>query len=318
MVKPKKLITIIYPDSDWARTMPGMEASQRRGYEDFFTLAAEEYGITVTRASQSWYANGVFERAWTFERGRWAKVRRRIRPHLVMDKSTLNYAEIPAKAEINSRFPTINPWELDLLASDKLLTSVAFSEVSPRTFLVTNKADLKQALRQIKGPEVIIKPRLGFGGKGIVICNKTQAAKVKRAPLSIVQPWINTKKGIPGLYKGIHDFRVVFAGEKPIIAYIRTPAPGTKLCNISQGGGVIFVPVSKIPVVLKPALQHILSALRVFPQKVFSVDFFFENGRTPYLVELNTKPIMMFPEEFRADEQKMHVGYLDYFESLMH
>lgn len=312
----RKIFAVLFPGNDWSRRHPNMSEDQRRGYEDFFDLARRAYNLLPVRVSKKWFRRTHFDRFWTWQNGAWQKIKRPIRPDIILDKTLFTYGDVQRKVAIGNQFLTVNPWELDMIASDKLLTNITFAPLTPPTFLIKKSADIPAALAKIQTKKIVLKPRLGFGGKGIQIMPRAQARKIQPHHLMLAQPLIATDQGIPGLYRGVHDFRIIFAGDKPMIAYIRTPAPGTLLCNISQGGGVIFVPTSKIPTALKPAWQYILDTLKIFPYKIFSVDFFFGKGR-PYLVELNTKPIMYFPPAFKKEQTKMHHAYLRYLTSLL-
>ncbi|PIW36697.1 MAG: hypothetical protein COW24_03995 [Candidatus Kerfeldbacteria bacterium CG15_BIG_FIL_POST_REV_8_21_14_020_45_12] len=314
----RKIFGVMYPGSDWNQPLPfsDKKSDQREAYESFFTLARDEYGMEPVRFSQQWYKDGSFTRAWGWKGGRWIKLRKPILPDVIMDKSTLSYATLTKKMEINERFHVVNAWELDLISSDKMLTATSFADFTPETFLVRTKTDLHEALKKIPSAEVVMKPRLGYGGDGVQIISKQKARQVNISGLTIVQRFVDTQGGVPGLYRGIHDFRIIFAGDKPIISYIRTAAPGTKLCNMSLGGGVIFVPISKIPKVLKPYVQRVLRSFAVYPDKLFSVDFFFERGR-PYLVEINSKPMIYFPPGHEKQTAQMQRSYMEYFSKLL-
>jgi hypothetical protein len=312
----KTHFTILYGGLKRRGSQPFSDIELDDAYASFLDLAPE-YGLTASIVQRKWYTKGGFDRSWIRKKGQWQLSEKRLKPKLIMDKEALGYDELNLKMELPRMGLTINPWGFDLIASDKLLTSATFHKIVTPTYLVRDLASLKQAVTQIGTKEVVIKPRLGSGGKGIQIVRKSKIQDVQCSELSIVQPFVDTSAGIPGLYKGIHDYRVVFVGNKPVVSYIRTPAPGTRLCNISQGGGVIMVPISKMPKSLKPLIKSALSTLSIFPYKAFSLDFFFDHKKKPHLVEVNTKPIMAFPAGFRKTQDRMHHAYLKYFASLV-
>lgn len=312
----KKQFIILYRGLNKRGTSPFVNLQLDDAYATFLDRAPE-HGLLGSIVQADWYKNGTFTRSWIRHNGAWKVTKQRLKPKLIMDKAALNYDDLEFKMELPGMGITINPWGFDVIASDKLMTSATFSDIVTPTYLVRNVASLKKALKHIKSKEVVIKPRLGSGGKGVQIVKKSKVEEVDFDELSIVQPFVDTSGGVPGVYKGIHDFRVVFVGDKPVVSYIRTPAPGTRLCNISQGGGVIMVPLSKMPKSLKPLIKSALSTLKIFPYKAFSLDFFFDEKRKPHLVEVNTKPIMAFPPEFRKTQDRMHEAYLKYFASLV-
>lgn len=305
------ILAVLYSASDWKFRQPHMKVEHRQAYEEFCTLAKEEFGIQMMRMSAQWFAGNAFQRAWLFDGTLWKKIRKPIRPDVILDKTVFRYEDIPLKIRMSQLFTMVNAWDLDLLASDKLFTYTLFSDFAPPTAVVHSHEDLKRALVEIPGNELILKPRLGSGGKGIQVLSRTEAARVDVSEPMLIQPLMDTSKGIPGVYNGIHDLRIVFANEKPIMQYIRTPAPGTKLCNISLGGGVQFIEYTDIPDTLHPVLEQVLAGLRLFKNKMFSVDFFFVDGR-PYLIELNTKPITYFPTQHVEHQQKLHKLLLEF------
>jgi glutathione synthase/RimK-type ligase-like ATP-grasp enzyme len=309
------VLAILYSGNDWKKGIPFSDTAQRAAYEAFFT-EAKEYSFLPIRVCVDWFQKGVFTRYWIFD-GTWRKVAQPISPTIILDKSVSDYTTIAQKQRIAAETLFINPWEFDVLASDKLLTHIAFPTITPPTKLVRNRKDLRESLASIRSKELVLKPRLGHGGEGIHIVTHQQAKQMTIDSLTIVQPLIDTEKGIPGLYRGIHDLRVLFAGKQIVASYIRTPAPGTKLCNISRGGGVIEVPRKKLPKTLRPLLTQISTALSVFPYTLYSADFFYEKGKTPLLIELNTKPIIAFPKQYTDLQTGIHQIYLKYLASVI-
>lgn len=286
-------------------------------YERFFQLA-REYGFDSRCAPLRWYDGKKITQYWEYTKEGWQVQKKSYTPEIVLDKTSFSYQDISKKEQLHAKAIVVNPWELDMLASDKLLTAAAFADISPKTILVSRQEDLHAAIKQLETKTVVLKPRTASGGEGIQILSKAKARKIEFVQPMIVQEHIDSSKGIPKLYKGIHDYRIIYAGEKPIMTYIRIPAKGTVLCNFAQGATAKFIPVKNIPKKLEPLIQAILERLRVFPNKIFSMDFFFgENGK-PRLIELNTKPTMtLYYKEYRTHEDRLHKSYLKYLATLV-
>lgn len=316
MSKTNPVIGIVYTSNDWNQSEPFENDEMQASYERLYEYAAEQYGTTLYRMSMQWYKNGAFDRAWTWDGKKWRKIRKRIKADLYYDKVSMMYEYLPFKKEFGEENMVINPMELDMLASDKLLTNVLFKDIVPATYAVSTQKELRDGLAKIRTRKAVLKPRMGYGGHGIIIEPKSKLKNRRPRVSSILQPYIDTSAGIPGLFNTTHDLRVNVAGTKPVMTYIRTVAPGTELCNISQGGGIVFLPVSKLPKSVKPLLKQISKTFEMFPYKFYGADFFFENGK-PYLVELNTKPNMVYFEGNLEQERKMHDCVLTYLLSII-
>ena len=312
-----KKILILNEDNDWNKRLPGIKNSQREAYEFFYTRACKEYGLEIFRANLNWYKTGTFNKAWTYKDNVWIKLKNSIKPDIIMDWAFLNDKNIEKKREILSNFITTTPLDLQLLVDDKLMTNMMFSDMTVNYFTVHNNDELKLVLPKIKSSKVVLKPRFGAGGYGIKILTKYKATKTKILGRTVLEEFLDSSKGVPGIYKGVHDFSVIITGTKLTASFIRTAAPGTKLCNVSQGGSIIPVPLNKIPQAIKRVLKIIERKLVIFPYKIYSADFFFKNQK-PLLIELNSKSMISLPAEFFALESQIQYGYLDYLSSIVY
>ncbi|MBI2410510.1 MAG: ATP-grasp domain-containing protein [Candidatus Kerfeldbacteria bacterium] len=311
-----KILAILYSGDDARKKIPFTNSIQRECYEQLYALAEKEYQMTIVRVCIDWFQGKSFRQFWAYKNKRWQKITRSIIPDIILDKSAFAYETIPVKKEIATQYVLVNPWELELLVSDKLFLPILFPQYIPYTTHANTSEELRAALRRVPGKKVVIKPRIGLGGAGIIIAAKSAIREKQiRFPI-IVQEFIDTQKGIPNVYPSIHDLRMLFTGEKIIGAYIRTPAPGTLLCNMSQQGGARFISISEIPKTVFPIIRSIQKSLSLFPYKVYTADFFFTNGR-PLIVELNAKADFFFPPEFLKNRTKLYHAYLRYFSTLV-
>lgn len=315
----KKVLTILYGGKNvyGKGSIPMTNKKSLGAYEYFSSIGREQYNFETYIVADRWFQKDGFERGWQYQNGSWTLVKKKIKPNIVMNKWAFGYDQVPFLRQLNQAFLTVNPWELDLLCSDKLLTNITFADTAVPTVFIRNNRQLLEKTKHFRSSEIVIKPRNAHGGEGIQIVQKKSLESVDIATPSIAQAFIDTRKGIPGIMKGIHDFRILYAGEKPFMTFIRIPKKGERLCNFAQGASAQFVPLSKMPKKLKPITQTILRHLEVFPYKLFSVDFFFNNAITPYLVELNAKPTMYFPKENKKQEENMHHAIWKYYTSIL-
>ena len=106
----------------------------------------------------------------------------------------------------------------------------------------------------------------------------------------LVQSFIDSSKGVPGLYKGVHDFRLLFLGNKLVHAYIRTCVPGTYICNVSKGAERVVVPLKDVPKKLKDISKVFQKRFKDYLNSFYSIDFIYDKGRKPIVIEVNVKP----------------------------
>ncbi len=48
--------------------------------------------------------------------------------------------------------------------------------------------------------------------------------------------------------------------------------------------------LERLPPLLQPLLETVREGMRAFPHAIYTVDCMLENGKDPFLVELNSKP----------------------------
>lgn len=305
------VVVICYSGNDSNKEEPFSDADQRHSYEALYMKAANTADIRMVRACIEWFDGEVFQSYWEFENEVWRYVEAVLTPTVVLDKTELDFALLPKKMQLSEKYLVINPWELDLLASDKLLTETAFSEYAIPSRMVRTRAEALTAMDELGGDEFVYKPRLGHGGKGIQFCTRDSAQELPNDTLALMQPVIDTSAGIPGICDSIHDLRIVWIDDEPKVAFVRFPAPGGRLCNLSQGGSAKEVPLADLPQSLLPIFEGLRTKLSRFHSVMYSTDFFFDAAGTPYLIEINTKPIIAFPPAYLALEQKIQGLYIE-------
>lgn len=310
-----KKVMILFGKSDWKKARPFSNKDYQYSYEYFYDLCREN-GIQMYRASYEWYdyERHLFKHAWIFEGkgGRWKKVNN-IKPDLIYDK-TKAYAEVYYKKElIGERYPFINDRIFTQLIDDKLTVSLLFPEWSKKNWLVKNKEDLEECLPKIKTKLVVLKPILESGGKGIHVLNKKDALKVAIDRPYLLQEFIDSSMGVPGVSRKMHDLRLVFVNDEIIYAYIREPQKGSYLANLAQGGSLTIVPKNKLPKSLNPIIKRANILFATFDSRVYSIDFMFDEKKRPWIVELNSMPGLYFTPEEKPHMIKMYEKLLTVF-----
>lgn len=317
-MQKKAIILFLYGEDDLTDATPFVNSPiQDASYRDFYRRAHTDYGFNVVRASLDWFQNGAWQAYWTFDGARWVKYTKPIVADIVIDKSTFNPERYQRYQDIQQKTILLNPWEMKTVTSDKLISAIAFGDYMPRTRVVYTTAELQKAIDAIETTEVVVKPQHGFGGTGVQILLRSEAKKLEIHEAHIVQPCIDTTSGIPGLVDGCHDLRVAMTGNVPAFAYIRTPAPGTKLCNLTQGGAPIIVPIRDIPKAALDVLVEAQKRFSVFSRSFYCVDFLFDEHQKPWIVELNGSPGVYYPAGAEELQRLAIDAYLTYCASLL-
>ena len=310
-----KKVMILFGRSDWEKAKSFSNQDYQYSYEYFYELCKAN-GIQMYRASYQWYdyEKNLFKYAWIYEGsgGKWQKVEN-IEPDLIYDK-TKSRAEVYYKKELIAQtYPFINDLNFTKIVDDKFVTSLIFPQWSKKSYLIKTKADLEKVLPSLKTAKVVIKPLSESGGKGVQLLKKTELGQVKFSGENIVQEFIDSSKGVPGVSVGMHDLRLVFIGEKLNYAYLREPKVGSFLANLAQGGKLTIVPIENLPKALAPIVEFINETFSSFSDRIFAIDFMFDENQKPWIVELNSMPGLFFTPEEKPHMLEMYQELLDVY-----
>lgn len=308
---------ILFGKSNWEVAKPFSNKEYQYSYEYFYDLCKSS-GIQMFRASYQWYdyEKNLFKYAWIYEGsgGKWKKVEN-IQPDLIYDK-TKSRTEVYYKKElISQRYPFINDLNFTKIVDDKFLTSLIFPQWSKKCYLIKSKEELRKILPELKTSKIVVKPLSESGGKGVHILEKKKLEELDLIGENIVQEFIDSTAGVPKISKGMHDLRLVFVGNKLIYSYIREPKEGCFLANLAQGGKLIIVPVKDLPESLWPIVDFINGTFDSFTDRIFAVDFMFDEKQKPWIVELNSMPGLFFSPEEKPYMIEMYQELLNVFKN---
>lgn len=299
-----KKVLILFGKSDWNQTRPFKNNDYQYAYELFYSLC-EIDKMQMYRASYQWYdyEKNIFKYAWTYktESGNWEKVIN-IKPDLIYDKTKAGMEAYYKKELISKNYQFINSLRFTRIMDDKLITSLIFHKWSKRSWIVNNQKKLKSILPKIKSQKFVVKPISESGGKNVQILDKEEAlGKIifgDDYDDYLVQEFIDSSLGVPGVSENMHDLRLVFINNKLSYSYIREPEKGNYLANLSQGGSLSIVPKDKIPRSLDPIIRCANKVFETFDPRIYCIDFMFDKKGKPWIVELNSMPGLYFtPKE---------------------
>ena len=277
----------IYVDNPEVYDYPFSEERYRHSYSDLaFELISRGYEVRIVREG-SYLGAGVFSGSFAFidDNERSLEAKGEFTANLIFDKGDRSTLRDDGFAKINTR-------ELEDLCNDKQLTARLFKDFSPKSVDVKSFKDLEAALTQIPGDIKVFKPSDGFGGDGITISSSEaimKSSKDKELYPALVQQFVDTSAGIPGIVKGLHDLRVIVIDGKPMQVSVRQPAEGSLLANIKAGGSISTRPVSLLPEATLRFIQGVDNNMKRFGSRIYSIDMVFD-GKNYCLMELNARP----------------------------
>lgn len=282
----------------WYKNYPFRKKDNNRAYARFARIGKKK-GLKVVFAYYKEYKRGgILRRAWEYDKG-WKKVANQ---NVDLIYGRFNAAAFRKNQKVNDveklkfmmadDISVINHPELEEFCWDKRLIAEVFPEYCPGTHVVNTKAGLKTVLSGFHSDKIVLKPRFGTLGKSIkIIDNESIPKSVEKNTL--VQEFIDTSKGIDGIVKGIHDLRLIIANGKIDHAHVRQPMKeGVFTANMSLGGTRQFVPVEKLPKSIAPIVRDVDKLLSNYYPRLYSIDLMFDENQRPYIVELNSSPVI--------------------------
>jgi len=235
----------------------------------------------IVRDNSTYLGNGEFSKSWQFKNDDLIETGR-IKVDKIYDKGEF---------ETDGKVDVLNNEFINEVCTNKYKTYQLFEEFCPKTFLVKNENEFLEALKYLRDEKKVIKPIDGEEGCDVFIGDDEYLKNCKYKFPMLVQEFLDTSDGIPGIYKGIHDLRLVFINGEIIYSFYRTPPAGKLLANVAQGGKLILIPKEKIPnqvfkisEIIKKNFQN---------DYCFGVDIGFVKGE-PKIIELNSRVGLFF------------------------
>ncbi len=280
------ILGIIYDDYDGlGDDKPFSDDDTYRAYHLFSQYAAEKK-IRVLIGKPEDYRDGGLDAAWDLILGE--KVGRTgidaCWDRQCKLESAADFARMQKlREEIAERMPFVNHPRLSFLASDKYEAYRAFPDLIPQTFLAS---ELEEARRTFSG-RVVTKPRFGAHGRGVEI---RDIAEIDSLPEDfIVQRFVDSTAGIPGLTEGAHDLRLVLVNDVIADTYIRFSKSGL-ISNVSRGGTMKMLDTDALPASVVSVARRVDAHFSAFVPRIYSIDFMIEGGERPWVGEFNYAP----------------------------
>ena len=287
---------VIADDGEWAK-MPWhyMKLYSKKDLRDAYSHLfekAKRFGLKLYKSNFKWYKNGRFTKGWEYGNG-WKQVKG-IKPDFIMDKGSLQIKNNEKwKRAFDKKKKILNPYYIEELCSNKMLTAKTYPSLVPKCFLVHNRKQLDRVMKKIRTQKVVLKPVDGSSAKGLSIADRDKLPRTIKKGM-VAQEFVDASCGLRGFVKGTYDMRCVTINGKIVDCFIREAPPGKLTSNYSTGGKFIWVNLNKIPMKIRAAVKKIDSKLKKYKARIYTADFVIDCSDRLWLIEMNSKPGFFF------------------------
>jgi hypothetical protein len=232
----------------------------------------------IVRGQPSYQGGGRFDRSWMLD-GKRVVEAGPIRADVIYDKGYFRSDGFD---------PVLNAPDFDRICTDKWCTYQHFRRYFPPSWRADGYADYLWALDQVPGNYAVVKPVDGLEGRNVWI-DTPEVLRWRRPQGSVmVQTFLDSSVGVPGIAPGIHDYRITLINGEPVCSFVRTPAPGRLVTGMATGGTLTVIPLSRIPRVFAELAFTVDRRLDHYWPRFYSVDMALTVDG-PRLIELNSR-----------------------------
>ncbi len=129
-----------------------------------------------------------------------------------------------------------------LRSLNEKLSIAAFADLTPKTFVSRDPAELREILASLGG-RMIVKPVYGFGGREILLAREDDPNLATLFEIATADGtrWTVAQEYMPAAAEG--DKRILLVDGEPIGAVLRVPARGELRNNFHAGGSPVRAPL---------------------------------------------------------------------------
>lgn len=286
--------------TDYPFTKPEYRQSYKELSAEIEKLGVESY---IVRGQATYQGEGKFSNSWRYQNSELVESGP-VQVDLVVDRGEFKTDE---KVKMFNH-PYINE-----LCTDKWLMYQKFSQYCPATFVVKNPEELAAAFQKTTTELVVVKPVDGQEGEGVVIAPVAELRQKQFEFPILVQDFLDSSGGVPGIVEGLHDFRIAIVDGEPTYSYFRTPPKNSYLANVARGGRFSMVPLDKLPAAAVEIVKAIDAELAQYGHRFYGIDFAFTTSG-PKIIEMNSR-LGLLPNEddpaFVVLKQKLAAIFAD-------
>lgn len=279
----KSPIIAVYFKPPGFEDYPFNDVEFRQAYHEMGELIVKRGArFFVVRGEESYRGKNAFSHGWEYVDSHFVRREGPITVDLIWNRDP--FPDATAKI--------VDDPELFALLDNKMDVYCLFPHLFPRTEIVRDKSALAPALLQLETDRIVGKPIDGGCGRGVMIGSREEImSKIASFPY-LLQEFIDTSGGIPGIIDGTHDLRLITIEGEIILTYLRTPKAGTLISNVALGGKEVKLDTASLPQETIAIFREVDLVLAKYPRRFYCVDMGRDRSGTWKLIELNGTPGM--------------------------
>ena len=269
--------------------------TKRSVYHDFFRLGMERgFDMYIASGKENYTEPLTFGGAYQYNGKFFEPCAEALKMDTVFDRSGGMF--FPTE---NIGHKVLNNIYFKSLCNNKNEAYKIIGEFMPKSADIEDRDALMKQLESFpQSTRAVLKPAKGMCGKGIIIDypEKIAAESIEGGREYILQEFVDTSAGIPGIINGHHDLRVVIVNGEIVLSHVRAPREGSLLANVAQGGSIKEVPVKDIPKFIVDVVKKIQASIdEKFDYPLYSIDLGIQEKKKLFVFELNDQ--IGFPSE---------------------
>ncbi|MEK6934974.1 MAG: ATP-grasp domain-containing protein [Nanoarchaeota archaeon] len=292
--------------------------AKKRRNETFAIMSqlAEKCDLNLFISRHDFYNKRTrcLKKAWEYKDNRWQITKKNKVGLCYYHGLTKNINLEVRKISKRINLPILNNLELERICDDKFLTHNIFPDLVPKTFLVNDHFEMHRLLHFIKTEKIVLKPRDGSFGRNVLVIRKRDLTNgIKRN--TIIQEFIDSRNFFD--IKRPKDMRLVIINGKVDHAYLRIARPGSYVANMIVGAKKIYLSRDSIPSSVIRRAKVVDKLFEHYGPRVYTTDFIIDQSNKPWLVELNSKPGMLFYDGAEKIRNKYFYNLFNILKSLL-
>jgi len=274
---------------------------------DVFIVRGDSY-TGNGQFKRSWKFVRRFKRGWRFVGDNLQKSDGEIKADLIFNRDSDN--TIPVITDC----PIINHPEFDALCTNKVKTFETFPDISPKSAAVNSYNEYVGKVRAWNMNDddlIVLKKNFEAEGKGIFIIKVGDSKPDLYDSWNdiMIQEFLDSSIGIPGIVEGLHDLRITVVNGEPINSFLRAPQKGSLVANVARGGKGTSVNLNDIPKEVLDLVYEIDENVKQYFPAIYAADFI-RSDKGYKLLELNSRPGVQHPD-WSATHQKFNNAIVD-------
>ena len=262
------------------------EGEYARSYRELGALLAQQGATFFVVHDADYRGGGTFARGLVFQDGDFVEYPEKIAPDIIYKKGEFFFEEGVA---------VINPPAIERLGNKGYATAL-FPQWFAKSIVVTCPEEVDAAFARLTSEKVVVKPLDSYGGEGVFIGTRSEArAQIPTFPF-LAQEFLDSSGGIPGIIDGVHDFRLVVIAGEIVLAFVRTPPPGSLLANVARGGSTTEVPLQNIPAKVQEIFSAVDASIQQYDKRLYCIDFLLAEQKQWKLLEMDAYPALFSRE----------------------